>query len=89
MGLRGISPEVAEMKRLYVIPSHRRHHLGKKLAEEIISVAGKMKFKKIVLDTMHEMHAAQELYHDLGFIESEPHDPADTRNVVYYEKKID
>jgi ribosomal protein S18 acetylase RimI-like enzyme len=89
VGLRGISPEVAEMKRLYVIPSHRRHQLGRKLAEEIISVARKMKFKSIVLDTMHEMAAAQQLYLDLGFVVCEPHDPGDTRNVVYYEKNLE
>ena len=86
VGLRPITPEVAEMKRLYVAPSHRGHHLGRKLAEEIISIAGKMKYKKMVLDTMHEMRDAQKLYMQLGFVVTAPHDPADTRNVVYYEK---
>ena len=46
VGLRALSPDVAEMKRLYVVPSHRGSGIGKRLAEEIISVASKMKFKK-------------------------------------------
>jgi putative acetyltransferase len=86
VGLRPITPEIAEMKRLYVAPSHRGHHLGRKLAEEIMSIAGKMKYKKMVLDTMHEMEDAQKLYRQLGFVVTEPHDPNDTRDVVYYEK---
>ena len=88
VGLRALSAEVAEMKRLYVIPSHRGLHIGKMLAEEIISVAQKMKFHKIVLDTMHEMHSAQKLYKGLGFVTTPPHDATDTRNVVYFEKVL-
>lgn len=88
VGLRGLTPDIAEMKRLYVIPSHRGLHLGEKLAEEIISIAAKMKFKTMVLDTMHEMESAQKLYQRLGFVVIAPHDSTDTRNVVYYEKNL-
>ena len=89
VGLRALSSDVAEMKRLYVIPSHRGLHIGKMLAEEIISVAQKMKFKKMVLDTMHEMKSAQNLYRRLGFVFTPPHDANDTRNVVYFERVFD
>ena len=89
VGLRPVSREIAEMKRLYVTPSHRGKQLGRKLAEEIIAIASKMKYQKMVLDTMHEMQDAQKLYRQLGFVIAPPHDPTDTRNVVYYEKFLD
>ena len=86
VGLRALSPDVAEMKRLYVVPSHRGSGIGKRLAEEIISVASKMKFKKMVLDTMHEMKDAQQLYQRLGFVVAEPYEDQDLTKMVCYEK---
>ena len=86
VGLRALSPDVAEMKRLYVVPSHRGSGIGKRLAEEIISVASKMKFKKMVLDTMHEMKDAQQLYQHLGFVVAEPYEDQDLTKMVCYEK---
>ena len=88
VGLRALSPEVAEMKRLYVIPSHRGLQLGKRLSEEIISIASKMKFRSMVLDTMKEMKAAQQLYQDLGFVVTGPYDQQDLTKLVCYEKKL-
>lgn len=88
VGLREFSPGVAEMKRLYVIPSHRGLHLGKKLAEEIISIATKMKYKKMILDTMHAMQDAQKLYQRMGFVVAEPYDNQDPSKVVCYEKSL-
>ncbi|HUR31075.1 MAG TPA: GNAT family N-acetyltransferase [Saprospiraceae bacterium] len=89
VGLRALSPEVAEMKRLYVIPSHRGHLLGKKLSEEIITIASKMKFKTMVLDTMNEMQAAQKLYEDLGFVVTGPYNDQDLTKLVCYSKDLD
>ncbi len=88
VGLRMHSPGVAEMKRLYVIPSHRGLHLGSKLAKEIISIATKMKYDKMILDTMHEMQDAQKLYQRLGFVVAEPYDHQDPKKVVCYERKL-
>lgn len=88
VGLRALSPDVAEMKRLYVIPSHRGLHLGKRLSDEIISIASKMNFKSMVLDTMIEMEAAQKLYRELGFVEVEPYDDQDLSKLVCYEKEL-
>ncbi len=86
VGLRTLEPGVAEMKRLYVKPTHRRLKLGKKLAEEIISMATKMKFKKILLDTMEEMNEANELYTQLGFTIIPPYNQQDPLKVTCYEK---
>ena len=85
VGLRALSADVSEMKRLYVVPSHRKLGVGKKLAEEIISIAKKMKFKAMVLDTMNEMQTAQQLYTALGFHQSSPYDHQDPEKLVCYE----
>ena len=89
VGMRTLSPGVAEMKRLYIVPSHRGEKLGELLAQEIISIAVKMKFKFMLLDTMHEMQAAQKLYQKLGFEKTEPYDHQDPAKVVCYKKNLE
>ncbi len=79
---------VAEMKRLYVKPAHRGRHLGRILAETIIAVAKERGFDKIILDTMVEMKAAQQLYHQLGFYMIPPYDDQDPERIVCYEKQL-
>ena len=89
VGMRTLGPGVAEMKRLYVVPSHRSGKLGEKLAREIISIATKMKYKFMLLDTINEMHAAQHLYEKLGFKKTEPYDHQDPAKVVCYVKSLE
>ena len=79
---------VAEMKRLYVKPAHRGRHLGRILAERIIAVAKESGFDKIILDTMVEMKAAQQLYDQLGFTMMPPYDHQDPERIVCYEKQL-
>jgi len=88
VGMRTISPDVAEMKRLYVAPSHRGKHLGEDLALELLSYAEEKMYTRMVLDTMNEMHAAQKLYQQLGFRKTEPYRDQDPSKVVCYEKKF-
>ena len=89
VGLRTLSPGVSEMKRLYVVPSHRGLHLGRKLADAIIDIATKMKYEKMILDTMNEMQDAQKLYQRLGFVVIPPYDHQDPSKVVCYEKVLE
>ncbi len=88
VGMRTLFTGVSEMKRLYVIPSHRGIQLGKKLALEIISYAKENNFNVMLLDTMHEMKAAQRMYHQLGFSVVNPYRDQDPSKVVCYEKKF-
>ncbi len=88
IAMRTFSPGVAEMKRLYVVPSHRGLHLGENLALEILSYAEEKGYNSMLLDTMYEMHAAQKLYQQLGFVKVEPYHDQDPLKVVCYEKKF-
>ena len=85
---RTFAPGVAEMKRLYVKPAHRGRHLGRILAETIINKTRERGFDKIILDTMVEMKAAQQLYDQLGFTMMPPYDHQDPERIVCYEKQL-
>ena len=86
VALRSFSPEVAEMKRLYVVPSYRGYKLGRKLAEAIIEKAVEQGYHSMILDTMFEMQAAQQLYYNLGFHTIPPYNHQDESKVICFEK---
>ena len=73
VALRRIEGTTAELKRLFVRPSHRGFGLGRELTETAIAVARELGYEQIRLDTAPEMGAAQELYRSLGFREIEPY----------------
>ena len=73
VALRPIDDETCEMKRLYIKPQFRRHHLGRHLAERICSEAREAGYCKICLDTLPSMSSAMHLYAKLGFQPVEPY----------------
>jgi len=83
-----LAPGVTEMKRLYVVPAHRSHKLGRKLVESIMAVAVENGYEKIQLDTMPEMKAAQQLYDRLGFHVIPPYKDQGQERMICYEKTL-
>ncbi|WP_374564045.1 GNAT family N-acetyltransferase [Ideonella sp.] len=72
-GLRQITPGVAELKRIYVRPSHRGLRLGEAMLNRLIADARAFGCEKAVLDSAPFMPAAHRLYAAAGFTDCPPY----------------
>ena len=73
VGLRMLTRDICEMKRLFVYPEYLKKGIGKRLCLELIMQAISMGYKKMRLDTLARLEAANKLYEELGFYEIEPY----------------
>ncbi len=67
VGLRKISDEICELKRLYVRPLYRGKGIGRRLVREAVRDARRIGYARMRLDTLPSMKRAQELYLAMGF----------------------
>ena len=88
VALRLLAPDSAEMKRLYVRPTHRGKGLGRALAEGAIAAAREAGCARIVLDTLPQMHEAQAMYALLGFKPIGPYLREPTPGALCFELRL-
>lgn len=68
-GLKKLEDGICEMKRLYVLDEYKGQGIGKRLVSRILEEGAAKGYRKIRLDTLRQMDAAQGLYRSLGFHE--------------------
>ncbi len=88
VGLRKITNDICEMKRLYVRDNFRGLQIGKSLAEKIIEEAKRIGYKKMRLDTLPSMKAARRLYYSLGFHKTDPYRFNPVEGTIYMELNL-
>lgn len=67
VALRRLDALTAEMKRLYLRPEGRGRGLGSVLAQAALTEARRLGYRRVRLDTVPGMEAAQAIYRTLGF----------------------
>jgi carbonic anhydrase len=72
-GLRHSAEGIAEMKRVFVPPEGRGHGLGEAIATRLVADARAFGYRRVRLDTLPFMAAAQALYERMGFVDCAPY----------------
>jgi N-acetylglutamate synthase-like GNAT family acetyltransferase len=91
--LRHLSDDVAEVKRMYVVPAFRGRHISSAILDRLISEARVMGATSLRLDTCRFMSDAQRLYRSRGFTECRRYEgseipPRLEQHWVYFERRL-
>lgn len=83
IGLRRLDATRCEMKRLYVRPGFRGHHLARRLVETILDDARAIGYREMLLDTLPFLENAIELYRRFGFYETGAYNDSPMDTTIY------
>lgn len=88
VGLRKMSQQICEMKRLFVLDTHKGRGLGDTLVKEVIRQATMLGYSKMRLDTLDTMDKAKRLYRRHGFVEIPQYTVNPIPGAVFMEKYL-
>ena len=66
-GLRRLGDDVAEIKRMFVVPAARGRGLGRRVLDELEAAAAELGYRRLRLDTAQSMTTAIALYRGAGY----------------------
>ncbi|WP_208858084.1 GNAT family N-acetyltransferase [Halomonas aestuarii] len=88
VGLREFAPGDAEMKRMYVMPSHHGQGVGHALALAFLETARGLGYRRVLLDSLASLEPALALYRRLGFTETAPYRYNPFPDAVFMEYRL-
>jgi ribosomal protein S18 acetylase RimI-like enzyme len=91
VGVKRLADDIAEIKRLYVVPAGRGQGLGQALLQSAIASAARLHYSRVRLDSHRpSMTAAIALYRRLGFAEIEPYGakPSTDADMCFFERAL-
>jgi putative acetyltransferase len=88
LALHELTPEIAELKRMYVHPDARGRGVARRLTEHAIANAAERGYARLRLGTLTSMNAAQRLYASLGFRPIEPYRAVELGDTLFYELSL-
>jgi putative acetyltransferase len=87
---RPLDDDVAEIKRMYVVPSSQGKGVGRLLLDRLIAEARAAGHRRLRLDTDRaSMAGAIRLYRSVGFVEIAPYGPDRDGQLAFFEKRLD
>ena len=66
-GLRRLGEDVAEIKRMFVVPAARGRGFGRRVLDELEGAAGELGYRRLRLDTAESLTTATALYRSAGY----------------------
>jgi N-acetylglutamate synthase-like GNAT family acetyltransferase len=88
-----LGADVAEVKRMYVEPRWRDHHVGSAILDRLLEDASMREVRIVRLDTCRFMTAAQGLYRSRGFLERTPYEGTEIperlqQHWIFFERQL-
>ncbi|HWC78807.1 MAG TPA: GNAT family N-acetyltransferase [Pseudonocardiaceae bacterium] len=87
VGIAAVSPDSAEIKRLYVRETHRGHRIARSLMDHAHRHAARHRFTQTVLDVLPARTTAIGFYRRLGYTDAPPYAGSPVP-MIYFRRRL-